>query len=252
LQARTIAAGIKGYSVADLAISSAVVCGVVIVTRFVWMYPATYLPRWLIPGLRRRDPSPPWQWPFALAFTGVRGSVSLVAALAVPFVTASGHPFPHRALILILTFAVILVTLVGQGLMLPAVMRWLGLANAGQRERHAEGVEEAHAWRLAIEAALERIEQLAAERSLPDEIVHPLRVYYRGQLRQLQQRRDGNAGHRKVVELSDDIGLEVIEAERGLINDLYRDGKLKDEARRRIERALDLRESDLVNQRDAG
>jgi monovalent cation/hydrogen antiporter len=249
LQARTIAAGIKGYSIADLATSSAVVCGAVIVTRFVWMYPATYLPRWLFPGVRRRDPSPPWQWPFALAFTGVRGIVSLVAALAVPFVTASGHPFPHRDLIVILTFAVILVTLVGQGLMLPAVMRWLGLANAGQRERRAEGVEEAHAWRLAIEAALARLEQLAAERSLPDEVVHPLRVYYRHQLRQIHERSDGDEHHRRLVELGDDIGLEVIETERGLINDLYRDGKLRDEARRRIERALDLRESDLTNQR---
>jgi monovalent cation/hydrogen antiporter len=251
LQARTIAAGIKGYSVSDLAMSSAVVCGAVIITRFIWVYPATYLPRWLFRRVRRRDPSPPWQWPFALAFTGVRGIVSLAAALAVPFVTSSGHPFPYRDLILILTFAVILVTLVGQGLMLPLVMHWLGLANAGLREHHAERVEEAHAGRLAIERALARLEQLTAERSLPDEIVRPLRVYYRDRLRQIQQRRDGDERHRRLAELGDDIALEVIKAERDLINDLYRDGKLKDEARRRIERELDLRESDLINQRAA-
>jgi len=251
LQARTIAAGIEGFSAGELATSSAVVCGVVILARFVWMYPATYLPRWLFAPVRRHDPSPPWQWPFALAFTGVRGIVSLVAALALPLATATGDPFPYRSLILILTFAVILVTLVGQGLILPWVMRWLGLANAGRREQHAEAVEEADAWRLAIEAALARLEQLAAERALPEEVVRPLRTYYRDRLRQVRQRRDGDEGHRGLARLGDDIGLEVIEAERGLINDLYRDGKLKDEARRRIERALDLRESDFRNQRAA-
>ena len=88
-----------------------------IVARFVWMFPATYLPRWLVPAIRRKDPAPPWQWPFALAFTGMRGIVSLAAALAIPLTTDDGSPFPHRDLILFLTFSVILVTLVGQGLL---------------------------------------------------------------------------------------------------------------------------------------
>ena len=87
-----------------------------IVARFVWMFPATYLPRWLSPSLARRDPSPPWQAPFLIGFTGIRGIVSLAAALAIPLATASGEPFPNRDLILFLTFAVIIVTLIGQGL----------------------------------------------------------------------------------------------------------------------------------------
>ncbi|HXE16312.1 MAG TPA: Na+/H+ antiporter [Stellaceae bacterium] len=248
LQARTIATGTASYSVATLAISSAVVCGVVIVARFVWVYPAIYLPRWLFPRVRRHDPSPPWQWAFVLSFTGVRGVVSLAAALAIPFITASGQPFPGRDLILILTFAVILVTLVGQGLMLPWVVRLLGLANAGRRERHADRAEEAEAWQQSIEAALARLETLTAERSLPDDVVHPLRVYYRDRLRQIRHRGDGDERHHKLTELADEIGLQIIETERVLINELYRAGKLKDEARRRIERALDLRESDLINQ----
>jgi hypothetical protein len=96
---------------------------VVVAARFIWLYPATYLPRWLFPSIKRRDPSPPWQWPFVLAFTGVRGIVSLAAALAIPFATTSGQPFPDRDLILFLTFSVILVTLVGQGLLLPSTRR---------------------------------------------------------------------------------------------------------------------------------
>ena len=71
---------------------------VVIVSRFIWMFPAVYVPRWVSPNLRKRDPSPPWQWAFMLSFTGVRGIVSLAAALAIPLTTASGAPFPNRDL----------------------------------------------------------------------------------------------------------------------------------------------------------
>src|ERR1700736_2647761 len=102
LQARTLITRISGYSMSELAVSAAVVSAVVIMARFAWIYPATYLPRWLFPPIKRRDPSPPWQWPFALAFTGVRGIVSLVAALAIPFVTTNGQPLPAPRLILFL------------------------------------------------------------------------------------------------------------------------------------------------------
>ncbi len=76
--------------------------------------------------------------PFFLSFTGVRGVVSLAAALAIPFTIANGAPFPHRELILFVTFGVIIITLVGQGAMLPAVARWLGLTRLGTEERRHE------------------------------------------------------------------------------------------------------------------
>jgi monovalent cation/hydrogen antiporter len=103
------------FYLSELAISAAIVSTVVVAARFIWFYPATDLPRWLFPSIKRRDPSPPWQRPFVLAFTGVRGIVSLAAALAIPFATTSGQPFPDRDLILFLTFSVIPVTLAGQG-----------------------------------------------------------------------------------------------------------------------------------------
>jgi NhaP-type Na+/H+ or K+/H+ antiporter len=219
---------------------------VIIVARFVWIYPATYLPRWFIPAVRRKDPSPPWQWPFALAFTGVRGIVSLTAALAMPFTTDSGAPFPQRDLILFLSFSVILVTLVGQGLMLPVVIRWLGLANAGRRERHADRAEEFVARRLAIEAAVVRLGQLAAERQLSEDFVRPLRAHHHDRLKRLEHSSDDDRGGRKLAELNEEIEFQLIEAERQLINDRYRRGQLKDEARRRVERELDLRDAQLT------
>jgi monovalent cation/hydrogen antiporter len=250
LQARTLIEGIRGYSIPELAMSAAIVCAVVIVARFIWMYPATYLPRWLIPAVARKDPAPPWQWPFMLAFTGIRGIVSLAAALAIPLTIENGAPFPHRDLILFLTFAVILVTLVGQGLLLPLVVRALGLANAGQAEVHADRIEEFSARQQAAEIALHRLEQLAAERHLSDDVVKPLRARNRDQLELIRQRGDdGVVNHRKYAALRDDLESELIDAERLLINNLYRAGKLKDEARRRIEYELDLREAKLSNQR---
>ncbi|MCI0598464.1 MAG: Na+/H+ antiporter [Beijerinckiaceae bacterium] len=250
LQARLLIARIGDGSIVDLVFSAAVVSAVVIAARFIWMYPATYLPRWLFPPLKRRDPSPPWQWPFVMAFTGVRGIVSLAAALAIPLETAAGHPFPNRDLILFMTFFVILVTLVGQGLALPSVIRALGLANTGRRERRAVRAEENDARRQAAEAALARLDELAAERALPESVVTPLRAQHRVRLRHIEHHSDGDDGHSKIAELHDEIERLVIAAERSRTNDLFCAGKLTDEARRRIERELDLREAHLANHQD--
>ena len=205
--------GIGGYSISELAISAAVVSAVVIVARFVWMYPATYLPRWLFPAIRRKDPSPPWQWPFALAFTGVRGIVSLAAALAIPLTTESGQPFPDRDLILFLTFAVILVTLVGQGLMLPAVIRVLGLAHAGRRERHADRAEE-YQGPAAGDRGGDRAARPAGggTPALGGGRAAAARPAARPAQAPRESRR--RCGHSKLTELHDEIELLLIAAER--------------------------------------
>ncbi|HEV7431746.1 MAG TPA: Na+/H+ antiporter [Steroidobacteraceae bacterium] len=248
LQARTLMGGIHSYSPSQLATSATVVITVVIVTRFVWMYPAIYLPR-LVPAIARKDPSPPWQWAFVLAFTGVRGIISLAAALAIPLETAGGLPFPNRDLILFLTFVVVLVTLVGQGLTLPLVIRWLGLAHAGRRERAALRVEEFNARRQAIEVASDRLQRLAVERGLPEDIVRPLREQHKDRLTNVGHRSDGDEDHERRIGLSDEIERTLIAAERDHVNELYRRGELTDEGRRRIERELDLREAHLASVR---
>jgi len=248
LQARTLIERISGTPMIQLSFSAATVCVVVIAARFVWMFPATYVPRWLSASLRRRDPSPPWQWPFVLAFTGIRGIVSLAAALALPFSTLDGQPFPARDLILFLTFTVILVTLVGQGLMLAAVIRLLDLTKEGHRELRADRAEEFGARREAVAAGLERLEQLASERSLADEVVRPIRTRYHDRLKHIVRSSDGDDGHRKLSELDHEIELQLIGAERDHVNSLSAQGKLKDEARRRIERELDLREAKIANE----
>jgi CPA1 family monovalent cation:H+ antiporter len=249
LQARALAEGLRSYATRDLVLSGLVVCAVIIVARFVWMFPATYAPRWLSAALARRDPSPPWQYPFLLAFTGVRGIVSLAAALAIPLTISDGSPFPERDLILFLTFVVILVTLVGQGLLLPAVIRWLGLANAGRQEQASDRLEEFGARRQAIEASLARLDEIEKDKRLEIDVLERLRAQHHERLRRVDHRGQSDGEHRATQELHDQLEFSLIEAERQRVNELYRRGELKDEARRRIEREIDLREAQLVSWR---
>jgi monovalent cation/hydrogen antiporter len=249
LQARALIARISQYPLRQLAVAAGVIAAVVIVTRFVWVFPAAYLPRWLFPRMRRRDPYPPWQWTFVIAFTGVRGIVSMAAALAIPFATASGAPFPERDLIVFLTFSVILITLVGQGLLLPSVIHVLGLRHAGHREHVTERADEYKARREAALAAGARLDQLAASGTASREAIEWMRTYLRHRLERIDHGSDGDERHRQLRNLHDDVELLLIGAERGHINGQYREGFLTDAARRRIERELDLRESELLNER---
>ena len=128
-QLPTILEGLSGdYSPKVLVIDAAIVSGVVIVTRFLWVYPGAYLPRVMDRVLRlNTDPFPPWRTVTVVAWTGMRGVVSLAGALALPTVLADGSKFPNRDLIQFLTFWVIFATLVLQGLTLPLVIRVLGV-----------------------------------------------------------------------------------------------------------------------------
>jgi len=251
LQARGLISGISDYPVSELMLSALVVSAVVILGRFLWVFASTYLPRWLIPALARADPAPSWRASFVVGFTGIRGIVSLAAALAIPLTTAAGEPFPHRGLILFLTFAVIVVTLVGQGLLLPWVIRFLGLAGEGRAERGAERAEEIGAREQAIRAALERLDQLAAEGGAPEEAVAPLLARQQARLGRFASGELIDDGRRALAETRADLELELIAAERRLVNDLHHQGALKDEPRRRIERDLDLREAQIANRRTA-
>jgi monovalent cation/hydrogen antiporter len=250
LQARAVVENIGSRSISELAASALLITTVLIIARFVWMFPTIYLPRWLVPAIRRADPSPPWQWAFALSFTGVRGVVSLVAALAIPLTTLSGEPFPQRDLILFLTFCVILVTLVGQGAVMPAVMRALGLANASRRERQADRIAEQEARRQAAGTAIKLFDRIAADRALPKPFVDTYRAAHLFRLLPNETLGGDAEPQGKLAELRDEIDLQLIAAERETVNDLYCDNKLSDEARRQLERELDLREANVANSHD--
>jgi monovalent cation/hydrogen antiporter len=247
LQARTLLDRIADFSLREILFATAVTTLIVVAARFVWMFPATYLPRLLIPSLRRRDPAPPWQWPFALAFTGVRGVVSLAAALAIPLTLANGQPFPHRDLILFITFGLIIITIVGFGLLLPAVMRALGLTVHGTEERQREAEAELAARQEFLQLARGRIDDLAVKCGISAERLQQLHGRYEQRLSGLVARAspDGEAG--REIELR----LGLIAVEREILHQLLREGRLTDEARRRLERELDLEEAVLSMRTDS-
>jgi CPA1 family monovalent cation:H+ antiporter len=251
LQARILMERTQGFSLHQLMIATAIVTAIIVAARFIWMFPATYLPRWLIPSLARRDPSPTWKYPFVLAFTGVRGVVSLAAALALPFTTADGTPFIQRDIILFITFGVIVATLVGQGLMLPYVIKMLGLAKEGKAEWRRERLAELAARHEAVEAALHHLELLAEERKLPARVVSLLKERHRHRMRQLPKNVEKEKNLAVYIATSQ-LQIEIIEAERAFIYGLLRDGKLTDESRRRIERELDLEEATIQTRSSDG
>src|SRR5213592_2373623 len=153
-QMRSLFEKSKTFPLDDILIATALVTAMIIVARFAWVYPATYLPRLISKHIRERDPAPSWQTTFVVAFTGVRGAVSLAAALALPLALPSGEGFPHRDMILFVAFGVIFITLVGLGSGLATVVRWLGVTKDGRKEHVAEHEAEIAARREALDAAL--------------------------------------------------------------------------------------------------
>ena len=235
LQARPIAQGITDGGWQRFAFAAAIVCIVIVIVRFVWVYPATYLPRLLSRSLAIRDPLPSRASIFFIGFTGIRGVVSLAAALSIPVAVAS-RPFPERDLILFVTFCVILVTLVGQGGVLPWLIRRLGLADAGtEAEADAKG-RELSARVEGVRAALRELERLGREGASPAAIAALTRRH--------RDRLAEHENHNGSL-VADDAALQaqLIKAERRRIGELYDESAITDDARRRIERELDLEDA---------
>jgi len=239
-QLPALVGNLEGFTPGELTGMAAAVCLTVVAVRLLWIYPATYLPRWLIPSVARRDPAPPARVPIIIGWGGMRGAVSLFAALALP------PTFPGRDLIIFLTFSVILVTLIGQGLTLGPLIRALNVVDDGATEH-----EEIHARTVATEAALVRLEELRKEVPGHLPLVDQLRERYlhRGE-HLVHDHHDDPAPAdpedltpQEVEEMEhDEIRRSVIGAERLAVLALRDHGEISDDALRRVERDLDLDE----------
>jgi CPA1 family monovalent cation:H+ antiporter len=252
MQTRTLLDRMNADLLHSITLALLVTVVVVIVTRFIWIYPVVYLPRWLSPSLRRRDPLPPWQWTFLLGFVGVRGVVSLAAALAIPLTTAAGTLFPGRDLILCVTFGLIVVTLIGQGLLLPGVVRWLDLGRDAEAERKREHEAELAARAEALAVAHARLRELADGNQISTEVHSILRARHEFRAGRLPRNGpDGPEGDDASAPAAE-LRTELIAIERQYIYRLLQDGKITDEARRRIERELDLEEASIACKIEGG
>jgi Na+/H+ antiporter len=242
LQLRPILDSLQGRSTGSLLADGAIVSAAVIVTRLVWIFPATYIPRRLWRRIRERDPYPPWQHPALLGWAGLRGAVSLAAALALPLMTDSGEPFPQRSFVIYLAFCVILATLVLQGLTLPAVIRLLRLEDDGVSYK-----EETKARIHAAEAALGRLEELAGEDWVHDDTAERMRGAYRFRASRFAARFD-DEDDGAIEERSQSyqrLRRELLDAERGAVQELRREGRINDAVMNRVQRDLDLEDARL-------
>ncbi len=219
------------------------ISGTVVLVRIGWVFPATYLPRWLSRNMRARDPAPPWKHSVLIAWAGMRGVVSLAAAFAQPLVLDNGQPFPGRSYILFLTFCVILTTLVFQGLTLPILIKRLGVEDDGAVDR-----EERQARLTANEAAVDFIEQLALEKHMPEEVMVRVRAEYCDRISQLEACAGDreNPGGEVATPVYQQLQYGALGVERKTIIALRDSHQINDEALRRIQRDLDLAEARLT------
>jgi CPA1 family monovalent cation:H+ antiporter len=214
----------------------------VILMRILWVFPASYLPRLIFKRLCHRDRYLTWQHVTIVAWTGMRGVVSLAAALAVPHTIHDGSPFPGRDLILFLTFVVILVTLVGQGLSLPLLIRWLGVKYDGSMEK-----EEREARLKANQAALARLNEVAERDSAKADALERVRIEYEDHIRQIKGADPESAGTplRLFSSEYERLWYEALKVERRTIVKLRNEDVIGDEVLRRIQRDIDLAEARL-------
>ena len=234
LQLPQVITAIGGRSPAQLIGLGLAVAVTDIVVRLAGVFPAAFLPRRLVPGLAARDPAPPPAAILVLGWAGLRGAVSLAAALALPI------GFPERDLLLFLTFVTILATLVGQGLSLPFIIRASGLGDDGSAEH-----EERHAREAATDAALRRLDELLTEIPGHTPLIDQLRDRYRHRAEHYahDHERDGEEPPDDPEERDHEaIRRAVLEAERVAIIELRDRAVISDEVLRRVERDLDLDE----------
>ncbi|GHB02490.1 Na+/H+ antiporter [Streptomyces thermoviolaceus subsp. thermoviolaceus] len=243
LQLPVVLRGLGSYRVTDAVWYAVVVFLVIVVTRFAWVYPVTFLPR-LLRRVREREDNPTWRGAMVTAWAGMRGVVSLAIAFSVPPVLHDGTPFPGRSMILFLTFTTVIGTLVVQGLTLPPLIRALRIPG---RDPQADTLAEANAQAQASLAAERRLEELLADErnALPPPLADRLRGV-------LERRRNSvweRLGQTNPVtgESVDDtyrrLSREMIGAERAVFVRLRDSRLIDDEMLRILLRRLDLEEA---------
>ncbi|MFE2378427.1 Na+/H+ antiporter [Streptomyces sp. NPDC059398] len=252
LQLPFVLRGLGTYGGGEAAWYAAVVFVIVVVVRFVWVFPATFLPRVISRRIREREPDTDWTAPVVVGWAGMRGVVSLAIAFSIPL-TAHGAPFPARNLVLFLTFTTVIATLVVQGLSLPPLIRLLKIPG---RDVHAETLAEAQAQNDASQAAENLLDAMLADEdnSLPEPLADRLRAVM-ARRRNAVWERLGTVNER-TGESADDtyrrLARTMIGAEREVFVELRDRRRIDDELLRTLLRRLDLEEAAAYREEESG
>jgi Na+/H+ antiporter len=244
LQLPFIMNGMHEYTFLELLFYGGLVSATVIIGRIIWVYPGTYVPRWLSKRIRRDEPKPNPKLVTVVAWSGMRGIVSLAAALALPLTINGTQPFPNRNLIIFITFTVIFSTLVLQGLTLPHLIKWFVIKPDGKEHDEEQQV------RLRVASSV--IEHIEENYSLlPDEVLNQVKTKYEIRIQRLQK--NINAPRKMDDEQIHEfhrIQQELLSKERKFIITLRNESKISAEVLRRLEYELDLEETRLMLERE--
>lgn len=235
-----IMSGIRTHHLGGLLLLGALFSGVVIVLRLIWIYPGAWLSNFIRRRLLRQpEPFPSSRAVFIIGWTGMRGVVALAAAISLPEMLANGSPFPERNVMIFLTFCVIFVTLVLQGLTLPPLIRRLGLASAGDGK-----IEEEAARRAMVEATLAYLEHSRDDHPEFAPVHDELIQSYRRRLNAIDRNFSAEAGYRpEDYERWKVLSRQLGAIQRATILHLRNQNEIDDEVARSLERELDLAEA---------
>jgi CPA1 family monovalent cation:H+ antiporter len=241
LQLPSIFAGLAGYNWGELAVYVTLLYVVVTLIRIVWVFPNAYVPRWLFRSIREREPRPSPARILVVGWSGIRGSVTLAAALSLPFVGNAGQPFPERDLLIFLAASLIVITLVVHGMTLPLLIKWLGIAGDGIAER------EERAARIAVaQAAIERIRQHAPNSPHEQALVAQLIASYERKIQHLATEEKDRENIDTQLKAERALRLNALSAERQELFRLHRNKTINEEVLRAIQREIDYVESSLT------
>ena len=237
LQLPAILQGLGDFQPHELCAWAFVLTFALIAVRFVWVFPVTWLPRALVPGLAKRDPMPSLGAIVIVGWTGMRGIVTIAAALALPRTLSDGERFAERPLIIFLAYAIVLLTLIIPTLTLPLLLRFLTLEDPSTR--HDEEVRARIAMAKAAASHLSRLRQQGAYN---DELLSDLEKRYQRQLRRLRPNLETHAFSLldPMEQQRRAILLELFELERGVLHDLRSRGELYDDVYHHLGEELDL------------
>ena len=250
LQFKQVAATVSGISLSTLILLGAVFSVSVIVLRFVWVFPAAYLPRMISKTLRHTDPVPPLRHLFLLSYTGMRGAISMAAVLSIPPLLPDNTSFAYRDIIVFITFSVILVTLVVQGLLLPIVVRLLGIEHEVVAQQKADRLAVLQTKIAAAEAGIRALNALGNTGQAPVEVSKVQRLEREKYVEDLKQHVDAHANESVWANIVDGIRVRKleIEAERVELVRLLREDRITERALIAVEHDLDLREAQIIKE----
>jgi CPA1 family monovalent cation:H+ antiporter len=254
LDMRIILQNISSISIGSLAFFTSAIIFTVIIGRFIWVYLALiFLPRFLFPHIKKKDPYPPWQYPFIISWAGLRGGISLAAALAVPFLPNYIEGANAKDFLIFLVFSVITATFLIQGLTLPWIIKVIGIKKFGEQEQYEEHLAELYAKKEIASAILLWLKEFQAQNSDDSKFNQEIKLYIREYKMQKNQLIRKIRDHGEIIKHDESaenesdlfLAMHIIQIERVKLMQLWRSEKIPFTVRNKLLDKLDRRFKNL-------